>query len=124
MSTVTDPRSGMKQYLLGIYQPEGATPPDNLDEIMREVDAFNADLRAAGKWVFAAGLHGPDTATVLRANSGEVLVTDGPYLESKEYIAGFSIIRAEDLDEALTWGRRLATILGALPVEVRPLVDE
>jgi hypothetical protein len=114
----------MKQYFLGIQQPEGGAPPDNLDEIMRDLAALNDEMRAAGAWVFSAGLHAPSTATVVRAGAGgEVLITDGPFVESKEYLAGFSIIRAEDLDAALAWVRRLATVIG-LPIEVRPLVDE
>ncbi|MCX4093777.1 YciI family protein [Nocardia sp. alder85J] len=114
----------MKQYFLGIQQPEGGTPPDNLDEIMADLDALNEEMRAAGAWVFSAGLHAPSTATVVQARpGGEVLITDGPYVESKEYLAGFSIIAAEDLDAALIWVRRLATVIG-LPIEVRPLVGD
>lgn len=112
----------MKNYLLCIYQPdEGA--PDNLDEIMRDLAALNDEMRAAGAWVFAAGLHAPSTATVLRAEGDDILITDGPYVESKEHIGGFTVIRAADLDEALEWGRRLAAVV-ALPIEVRPIRDE
>ncbi|WP_019931825.1 YciI family protein [Nocardia sp. BMG111209] len=114
----------MKQYFLGIQQPEGGTPPDNLDDIMRDLAALNDEMRAAGVWVFSAGLHAPSTATVVQARpGGEVLITDGPYVESKEYLAGFSIIRAEDLDAALVWVGRLASVIG-LPIEVRPIIDE
>ncbi|WP_107655350.1 YciI family protein [Nocardia suismassiliense] len=112
----------MKQYLLSIYQPDGDGVPDNIDEIMRDVDAVNADLRSAGAWVFAAGLHPPSTATVVRVKDDEALVTDGPYVEGKEHIGGFTIIQATDLDEALEWGRRLAAAI-TLPIEVRPLHD-
>ena len=86
---------------------------------MPEVDAWTGELKAAGAWVFAAGLHPPGTATVLRPQGGEVLTTDGPFAEGKEYLGGFTIIRAEDLDDALRWGRRLAAIT-TLPIEVRP----
>ncbi|GAA4445378.1 YciI family protein [Phytohabitans houttuyneae] len=111
----------MPQYLLSIYQPDGeAPPPEFLEPIMRELDVLNADLKAAGAWVFAAGLHDPSTATVLRATDDEVLMTDGPYLEGKEHLGGFTIIQAEDLDAALAWGRRLATIVKPLNIEVRP----
>lgn len=111
----------MPQYLLSIYQPDGeAPPPEFLEPIMRELDVLNADLKAAGAWVFAAGLHDPSTATVLRATDDEVLMTDGPYLEGKEHLGGFTIIQAEDLDAALAWGRRLATIVRPLNIEVRP----
>ncbi|MFQ6394118.1 YciI family protein [Nocardia sp. KC 131] len=114
----------MKQYMLGIYQSEGGVPPapDELAEIMRELEVVNDEMRAAGAWVFASGLNAPSTATVLRATGNDVLITDGPYVESKEYIAGFSIIRAADLDEALKWGSKVAVVLG-LPIEIRPLED-
>ncbi|MEW1736433.1 YciI family protein [Nocardia beijingensis] len=111
----------MKHYLLSIYQPdEGA--PDDLDAIMRDLAALNDEMRAAGTWVFAAGLHAPSTATVLRAEGDDLLITDGPYVEGKEHIGGFTVIRAADLDEALEWGRRLAAVV-TLPIEVRPIQD-
>ncbi|WP_040777482.1 YciI family protein [Nocardia pneumoniae] len=113
----------MKQYLLSIYQPDGEGVPDNLDEIMRDLGELNAEMRAAGAWVFAAGLHAPETATVLHAKDGDMLVTDGPYIEGKEHIGGFTVIRAADLDEALAWGRKLTAVL-TLPIEVRPIQDE
>ena len=119
----------MKQYLLGIYQPAGdPPPPEVLEPIMRDLDALNEEIKAAGAWVFAAGLHPPSTATVLRADPGagsrDVLMTDGPFAEGKEYLGGFTIIRAPDLDGALEWGRRLARVLAPLAIEVRPLYGE
>ncbi|MEW1776372.1 YciI family protein [Streptomyces sp. NPDC086777] len=115
----------MKHYLLSVVQPAGATPPapDALAAIMRDVEAFNDELRAAGAWVFAGGLHGPETATTLRPEGGDVLITDGPYAEGKEYLGGLCLIRAEDLDAALEWGRR-AALATTLPIEVRPFVDQ
>ena len=114
----------MKQYLLSIYQPDGdAPPPEVLEPIMRDIDAVDQEMRAAGAWVFTAGLHAADTATVVRASDGGVLVTDGPFAEGKEHIGGFWVIRAADLDEALAWARK-ATVASTLPVEVRPMVDE
>jgi hypothetical protein len=86
---------------------------------MRELDALNAEIRQAGAWVFAGGLHPPSTATVLRPHGEDVLMTDGPFAEAKEHIGGFTIVRAPDLDAALEWGRRLALVT-TLPVEVRP----
>ncbi|MEU2043478.1 YciI family protein [Nocardia niwae] len=112
----------MKHYLLSIYQPDEGVPA-HLDEIMRELGALNDEMRAAGAWVFAAGLHAPGTATVLHARGEDVLITDGPYVEGKEHIGGFTVIRAADLDEALDWGRKLTTVVG-LPIEVRPIRDE
>lgn len=113
----------MKHYLLSIYQPDGEGVPDNLDEIMRDLGALNDEMRAAGAWVFAAGLHAPGTSTVLHARGDDVLITDGPYVEGKEHIGGFTVIRAADLDEALEWGRKLTSVL-TLPIEVRPIQDE
>jgi hypothetical protein len=114
----------MKRYLLAVYQPAGdPPPPDALERIMDDVEEVKRDLEAAGAWVFAAGLHPPDTATVLRPQGGEVLVTDGPFAEGKEHLGGLTIIRAPDLDAALEWGRRLARAT-TLPIEVRPLQDE
>jgi hypothetical protein len=110
----------MQLYLLSIYQPDGGTPsPEILEPVMRDVEALNQELRAAGAWVFAGGLHPPSTATVVRVRDGDVLMTDGPFVEGKEHIGGFSIIRAPDLDAALDWGRKLAQAT-TLPVEVRP----
>ena len=113
----------MRQYLLSIYQPDGdPPPPEVLEPIMGDVAAVDSELRAAGAWVFTGGLHPPDTATVVRASDGGMIVTDGPYPEGKEHIGGFWIIRAADLDEALGWARK-ATEACRLPIEVRPMAD-
>jgi len=113
----------MKRYLLSIYQPDGpAPPPEVLERISADLDALNRELREAGAWVFAGGLHPPSTATVVRVTDGEVLWTDGPFTEGKEHIGGFTIVRASDLDAALEWGRRLAEAT-TLPIEVRPFQD-
>jgi hypothetical protein len=110
----------MKQYLLGVYHGEdtGLTPEAQQQSI-RDVDALNTEMQAAGAWLFAGGLHPPSTATVLRVQGGDVVTTDGPFLEAKEQVGGFWIIQAADLDAALEWGRK-ATVACALPVEVRP----
>ncbi|MBQ0996410.1 YciI family protein [Streptomyces sp. RK62] len=114
----------MKYYLLSVMQPVGEPPaPDVLAEIGKNLDALNQDLREAGAWVFAGGLHGPESTTVLRPRDGDVLVTDGPYAEGKEMLGGISLIQAPDLDAALEWGRRLA-LATTLPIEVRPFVGE
>ena len=114
----------MKRYLLSVYQPDGDPPPPAvLEPIMRDLDAFNRELRAAGAWVFNAALHPPSTATVVRVEAGEVLTTDGPYVEGKEHIGGFTVIEAPDLDSALEWGRKLAEAT-TLPIEVRPFRGE
>jgi hypothetical protein len=110
----------MKQYLLSVYQPEGdPPPPEVMEKVTRDIDALHEELKAAGAWVFAGGLHPPSTATVVRIQGGQVLTTDGPFAEGKEHIAGFTIIRAPDLDSALEWGRKAARAT-SLPIEVRP----
>jgi hypothetical protein len=114
----------MARYLLTIYQPDGAPPPPEvLQPIMAKLVELNNEMQEAGVWVYAAGLHPPSTATVVRAKDGDVQMTDGPYLEGKEHIGGFTVIQAPDLDAALMWGRRLAEIV-RLPIEVRPFADD
>ena len=111
----------MQQYLLSVYQPDG-DPPANLDEIMRDVGEWRDQLKAAGAWVFSGGLHPASTATVVRPRGGDVLTTDGPYVEGNEHIGGFTIIAARDLDAALEWARKGA-LATTLPIEVRPLAQ-
>lgn len=115
----------MKQYLLSVHYVEGK--PDLSKEQMQamyaQVEAFNSQVRARGEWVFAGGLHPPSSATVVDAQGGEVLVTDGPFAESKEQLGGFWVIKAEDLDAAIKLaGQASAACMG--PVEVRPFQDE
>src|SRR5262245_16297820 len=109
----------MAQYLLSVLFAD--TTDLATAEEMAAIDAFNEQLQAAGHWVFAGGLASPSTATVVDGRDGEAVFTDGPYLESKEHIAGFWIIEAPHLDVAL----RLAA-LGSKHcnrrVEVRPLL--
>ena len=117
----------MKQYLLSIYQPDGSPPPtDALRKVMDDLTAFIAETKSAGAWVFNGGLHPPSTATVVRVRGGDALITDGPFMESKEHIGGFVVLKAHELDVAVDWARRLARILtlpgreAGLAVEVRP----
>jgi hypothetical protein len=111
----------MPQYLLSIYQPDGdPPPPEILRPVMERVTAWQHEAVAAGAWVFTAGLFPPGTATVVRAQpGGGVLTTDGPFVEGKEHVGGFNVVRAADLDAALEWSRKLAEATG-LPIEVRP----
>ena len=108
------------RYLLSIYQPDGPVPDaDRMAEVVARLHILNEQLRASGSWVFTAGLHSPDSATVVHRDG---LLTDGPYLEGKEHIGGIWIITAVDLDAALDWGRQAAAATG-LPIEVRPFHD-
>ena len=87
--------------------------------MIRDIDALNDEMEAAGVRVFAGGLTAAGSAKSLRAQpDGKVLITDGPYLETKEHIGGFWVLEAADLDEALAWGRKAAVACRA-PVEVR-----
>jgi hypothetical protein len=115
----------MQQYLLSVHSVEGGPPrpPEAAEEATRAVDAFNAELRAAGAWVFAGGLHPPHTATVVRMQDGELLTTDGPFAEGKEHVGGFWVVKAPDLDAALAWAAKATRACGE-PVEVRPFQEE
>ncbi len=116
----------MTQYLLSVYgnEAEMATiTPDVMQQMFKDVDVVNQRMQAAGAWVFGGGLHPVSTATVVREQSGDVVTTDGPYLETKEHLGGFWIIEAADLDAALAWARE-ATVACRGPIEVRPFQDE
>jgi hypothetical protein len=112
----------MQQYVLNVYQPDGDPPPEVLRPIMAKVAAWDRELRSAGAWVFTGGLHPASTATVVRVRDGDAIITDGPFVEGKEHLGGFTVITADDLDAALGWGRKLAEATG-LPIEVWPLRD-
>jgi hypothetical protein len=113
----------MTQYLLSIYQPDGDPPPAPiLEKIMKDVTAVDQEMKAAGAWVFTGRLHPASTATVVRGQGDNALLTDGPYVEGKEHVGGFVVIQAPDLDAALEWGRKLARAI-PLPIEVRPFRD-
>jgi len=113
----------MPQYVLNMIQPVGVVPPPEvLQPVMRDLAALNEDMKAAGAWVFAAALHQPEASTVVRPDGDDLLVTDGPYAEGKEFVGGFDLIQADDLDGALAWAGRISRIVG-LPIEVRPVVE-
>ena len=111
----------MAHYLLSVVTPTEGEPPteDEMNAIMGNVATLQDDMQSAGVWVFSGGLEAPDTATVLRRSGDDVLVTDGPFVELKEYVGGLTIIDVPDLDAALHWGRRSIEAIG-LPIEVRP----
>ena len=116
----------MTQYLLAVHGNEeqyAAIPPEQMREMFAAVDSFNERLQAAGTWVFAGGLMPADTATVVDATGEPPVMTDGPYLETKEHIGGFWVIEAPDLDAAL---KLAAEASGACQgtVEVRPFQAE
>jgi hypothetical protein len=86
------------KYLVSVIDD---TPDSATSDEMTDIDAFNERLQADGHWVFAAGLGAPNTATVIDGRGAEALFTDGPFVESKEWLSGFWIIEARDLDVAL-----------------------
>jgi hypothetical protein len=114
----------MKQYLLAVHMVEGepAAPEEQMQQTYKAVDAFNTELQSAGAWVFAGGLHPPATATVVRAQGGQVVTTDGPFAETKEQLGGFWVIKVPDLDAALDWAARGSAACGGA-VEVRPFQE-
>jgi hypothetical protein len=114
----------MKQYLLSVTMVEDAPPrpPDEMQRAFEQVDELNAELQKAGVWVFAGGLQPASIATVVNEEDGEVVVTDGPFSESKEHIGGFWILEVDDLDSALAWAAKATKACGA-PVEVRPFQE-
>ena len=110
----------MTQYLVAIHHPDDYDPSVETEAMERDIDALNEEMEAAGARIFAGGLRPASSAKSLRAQpDGKVLTTDGPYLETKEHIGGFWVLKARDLDEALAWGRK-AVIACRAPVEVRP----
>lgn len=113
----------MSQYLLSTYavddEVSGPQTPEEMQAFMDRVAALEAEMEASGTFVFGGALHDPDAATVIRATDGDPVMTDGPFVEAKEHVAGFYIINADDLDAALSWGRK---VVGAIdhPIELRP----
>lgn len=112
----------MAQYLVAIHHPDGYDGSLEDEAMHRDIHALNREMVAAGVRVFVAGLSPASSAKSLRAQpDGKVLITDGPYLETKEHTGGFWVLEAADLNEALAWGRKAAVACRA-PVEVRALL--
>jgi hypothetical protein len=112
------------QFLLSTYTIEGAVPgaprtKDEMQTFLERVAAVETEMDADGAFLFGGALQGPDAASVVRAHNGDVLMTDGPFAESKEQLGGFYIIAAEDLDTALVWAGKVADATNH-PIEVRP----
>ena len=116
----------MTQYMLSVHDegPDAVAAtmtPDDMQEIFEAVDAFNAEVQAAGAWVFAGGLTAPSSATTVRAHQGELLITDGPFAETKEQLLGFYVIDFASLEDALGTVRELARANPGGAYEVRPI---
>ena len=114
----------MAQYLLSVHGSDTDEMPDDVQELYAAVDSFNEEVQASGSWVFAGGLNPASTATVVDGTgNGDPVITDGPYLESKEHLGGFWIVDVPDLDAALELARRGSAACRG-PVEVRPFQAE
>jgi hypothetical protein len=112
----------MPHYLVCNYLPDNFDPSSVTEEMMEEIHALNRELIAAGARKFACGIAPPAAAkTVRKQSDGKVLITDGPYTETKEHMGGFWILEAANIDEALAWAKR-AAISCDVPGEVRELL--
>jgi len=110
--------------MLSVYMQEGFdATEDEMAVIQKDVEAVNQKLKDAGHWVFAGGLHPQETATVVREKDGQVVTTDGPFAETREFLGGFWVIQAPDLDAALGLAAEASTACKGA-VEVRPFQDE
>ena len=111
----------MPLYLLSVCYPVGVgqPAPAELERIMRDVGAVADEMVANGAWVFGGGLHDVSTATTVLEQDGETVLTDGPFIESKEQIGGITVIEAADLDEAIAWASKQSRAT-MTPIEVRP----
>ncbi|MGO9977900.1 MAG: YciI family protein [Candidatus Sulfotelmatobacter sp.] len=113
----------MPHYMVAIHHPDGYDGSLEGEAMERDIDVLNEEMAAAGARFFAAGLEPAGSAKSLRAQpDGKVRVTDGPYLETKEHIGGFWILKAANMNEALEWGRKAAVACRA-PVEVRAFLE-
>ena len=114
----------MTQYLVAIHHPDDFDPSKETEATVRDIDVLNEEMAAAGVVVFVGGLTPVSDARSLRAQpDGKVLITDGPYLETKEHIGGFWVLEVATLDDALAWGRKAAVACRA-PVEVRAIFQK
>jgi hypothetical protein len=113
----------MPEYMLSVHHDGTenfeSLPQEELQRMFAEVDVFNDQVRKAGKWVFAGGLQPIEASTLVDGTGESPVITDGPFSESKEYLGGFWIITAADLDEALDWAARGSKACHG-KVEVRP----
>ncbi|HEX4090997.1 MAG TPA: YciI family protein [Trebonia sp.] len=113
----------MAQYLLALYRADDELrSPEQTRQTWADVNALGDKLTDAGAFVFQGGLISAESATVVRQSGGDFVVTDGPYAETKEHLAGFWIINAADLDAALDWAK-LTVAAQQRPIEVRPFFD-
>ena len=117
----------MSQYLLSVHTESSGTahrepmPPEAMQESMKRMIALEAEMETSGAFAFSGRLADTDAATVVRSTDNDPVMTDGPFVEAKEHIAGFYIINADDLDAALAWAAKVVDTIHA-PIEVRPFM--
>ena len=112
----------MPQYLLASYLPDDFDPSTMTEEAVEAIHALNREITAAGAERYACGLSPASNAKSLRKQpNGKVVVTDGPYIETKEHVGGLMILEAANLDEALAWARK-GLVVGGAAVEVREIL--
>jgi hypothetical protein len=116
----------MARYLLSVHSVEGeAREPmtgEQMEAFMRSIGELEQEMHAAGALVYSGRLADVDTATVVRVDHDETLITDGPFAEAKEHLGGFYIVDAEDLDGAISWASKTSACIGR-PIEVRPFFE-
>jgi hypothetical protein len=112
----------MTHYLLSVHTNDEPSEPMTDEEMHRsheQIGELEAEMKASEALVLSGRLHGPEAATVVRVADGDVITTDGPFLDAKEHIGGFYIIEADDLDAALGWASKTSAAI-KMPIEVRP----
>ena len=116
----------MTQYMLSVHHTEGEAVPSEevMQQMFKDVDAVNQRMMSEGAWVFGGGLEPRETATTVDAIAeGEPVLADGPFAEAKEWLGGFWVIEAADLDAALAWAKQASAACRGR-VEVRPFQAE
>ncbi len=112
----------MNQFLLSVHAAPGsdchAMPPEEMQAAFQRIETLEQEMKNGGAWLFSGRLTEPESATVVKDANGGAVMTDGPFLEAKEHIAGFYIIQAPDLDSALAWAGKVTKAVGQ-PIEVR-----
>jgi hypothetical protein len=108
---------------LSVHSVEGevgdSMTEEELQQSWTQIQLLDKELQSTGAWLFSGRLHDPDTATVVGVSDGEVLTTDGPFVEAREHLGGFYSIQAPDLDAALAWASKATAAVGK-PIEVWP----